>query len=126
MKKVDGFNFWKNVDKAWSDNLKVLALKTGLNYNTLRNQRSQNVLPNAFDMLAISKTVSVTLEGLLTGQQSIMFSPRINSIAKKMEDLTESQLNSIESTINEFLKKGFLEFQGKKILLINQKLTEGE
>lgn len=121
MKKVDGFNFWKNVDKAWSDNLKVLALKTGLNYNTLRNQRSQNVLPNAFDMLAISKTVSVTLEGLLTGQQSIMFSPRINSIAKKMEDLTESQLNSIESTINEFLKKGSLS-SGEKDITYKSKI----
>ncbi|MCK9331536.1 MAG: hypothetical protein M0Q94_16850 [Candidatus Cloacimonetes bacterium] len=121
MKKVDGFSFWKNVDKAWSDNLKVLAQKTGLNYNTLRNQRSQNVLPNAFDMLAISKVVSVTLEGLLTGQQSIMFSPRINSIAKKMEDLTESQLNSIESTINEFLKKGSLS-SGEKDITYKSKI----
>ena len=69
MKKLEGYAFWRNVDYCLGcRNIADLARESNISYNTIRNQRSQNTLPNGFDMLSIAKVLGTTMEYLMTGE----------------------------------------------------------
>ncbi len=62
------FEFWKRVDELKGDMfLQELAEKAGLNYKTMRNQRSNCTFPKSVDMQAIAKVLGTTQEYLMTG-----------------------------------------------------------
>lgn len=65
---VFAFEFWKRVDELKGDMfLQELAEKAGLNYRTMRNQRSRCTFPKPADMQAIAKVLGTTQEYLMTG-----------------------------------------------------------
>ena len=73
---MDAYSFWKNFDSALSaQTLKSVADKAGLNYRTIKNQRSAVRLPNLDDAYALSQVLCVSLEYLLTGKDSSSISP---------------------------------------------------
>lgn len=60
-------DFWKKVDeKRGNKSLKDLAEELGLNYTTLRNQRSKNRYPSRADMLRISEILGTSLDSLVS------------------------------------------------------------
>jgi transcriptional regulator with XRE-family HTH domain len=100
MKKIDGFDFWKNVEKANRYTYMELANLANLNYNTIRNQRSQNVLPNGKDIYVISKVLGVSMEYLLTGIETRKIYPsRIVTITEKLMKISTSDLSTVERMI---------------------------
>jgi hypothetical protein len=97
MKKVDGFLFWKNVDTLKHEAYAELARKAHVNYNTMRNQRSQNILPNGFDMYAISKILNVSMEYLIMGKpaSSQRYISKAEKIMKELSQLSQRNLEAI-------------------------------
>ena len=62
------FDFWNRVDKLKGDiKLTKIAEDTGINYQTLRNQRSENRYPKNEDITKIAKYLNTTEEYLMTG-----------------------------------------------------------
>lgn len=62
------FDFWNRVDKLKGDiKLTKIAEETGINYQTLRNQRSENRFPKNEDIAKIAKYLNTTDEYLMTG-----------------------------------------------------------
>jgi len=104
MKKVDGFLFWKNIDSLKHEAYAELARKAHVNYNTMRNQRSQNILPNGFDMYAISKILNVSMEYLITGKPASpqRYTSKAEKIMKELSLLSQRDIEAI-STIVESL-----------------------
>ena len=101
---ADAFCFWKIVDNILEKNTLVwLANKSELNYKTLKNQRSYLRLPNLEDAYAISRTLGVSLEYLLTGTDSLSEAQRIVARDREMEDLV------IYLSSHETAKKGLIE-----------------
>lgn len=71
------YDFWNRVDKLKGDiKLTKIAEDTGINYQTLRNQRSENRFPKNDDITRIAKYLNTTEEYLMTGTQG---SPSIQS-----------------------------------------------
>lgn len=62
------YDFWNRIDKLKGDTkLTQIAEATGINYQTLRNQRSENRYPKKEDMGKIADYLSTTVEFLMTG-----------------------------------------------------------
>ena len=106
MNKVDTYQFWKRIDSLRDVSISEISKISGINYQRLKEQRSSQRLPCGEDLLSISKALNVSIEFLLTGHD--VFSPRIYSIAKKMDSLTEAQLDVIESAVDASMEKSFL------------------
>ena len=62
------YDFWNRVD-ALKGNVKLskIAEETGVNYQTLRNQRSENRYPKRDDIAKIAEYLKTTEEYLMTG-----------------------------------------------------------
>ena len=59
--------FWDRVDKLRNGkSLKDLADSIGLNYTTLRNQRSKNRYPSRSDMMRIAEILGTSLDSLVS------------------------------------------------------------
>lgn len=72
------FGFWKHVDELLGDrNLIDLASGTGLNYGTLKNQRSANRLPKATYIKSIADYLNTTTTFLLSDKQKESCSPEM-------------------------------------------------
>lgn len=64
------FDFWKRVDELkGSKTLATIAKDTDINYQTLRNQRSENRYPKKEDIRKIASCLNTSEEFLLTGIQ---------------------------------------------------------
>ena len=83
---MDGFLFWKNVDSVLkSEKLISVASKAGINYRTLKNQRSSVRLPNLEDAFRLSNALGVSLEYLLTGQDPYQLSAEAKAVNEDPE-----------------------------------------
>ena len=66
---MDGYLFWKNVDKILGQQKLIdAAEKAGINYRTIKNQRSDSRLPRLEDAFKIAQSLGTTVEYLMTGE----------------------------------------------------------
>lgn len=97
------FNFWNRVDLLRKNSeirtLKDLATATGIKEKKFKDQRSNQSLPKALDLLAIAKTYNVSMEFLLTGEAEASYPPRIKKIADKLCKISDLDLYVIERNV---------------------------
>lgn len=82
-------DFWNRIDELKGDiKLTQVAKTTGINYQTLRNQRSENRYPKKEDMEKLASYLSTTVEYLMTGTAShdAPHSENWNYVAEAMEE----------------------------------------
>ena len=66
---MDGYLFWKNVDRILGQQKLIdAAEKAGINYRTIKNQRSDSRLPRLEDAFKIARSLGTTVEYLMTGE----------------------------------------------------------
>lgn len=85
--------FWDNVKselKVNSLTLKDLSLKTELNYRTLQNQISRNIVPDAIQSVIIAKALNTTVEYLVTGEDSNPYKDKYEKLAQTIQDLANT------------------------------------
>ena len=83
---MEAFAFWKNFDEAiGSRTLKSVVEGAGLNYRTIKNQRSGLRLPNLDDAYALSVSAGVTLDYLISGNRGAMLSPEAQAVSEDPE-----------------------------------------
>lgn len=93
---MDGYSFWKRVDKIRpKEDLKVFAKKSGLDYVRLTNQRSDCRIPKLEDAYMISVALGCSIEYLITGEESHRYDARIIAIANALEADPE-KLDAVE------------------------------
>lgn len=81
----DGFTFWKRVDELLGDrSLLDLASGTGLNYGTIKNQRSSNRVPKSYCVQTIAEYLNTTT--------SFLLSENTNGITIEMEFVRDNPL----------------------------------
>ena len=67
---MDAYAFWRNFDRfSANKTLKAVTEIAGVNYRTIKNQRSAVRLPNLDDAYALAKALKVSLDALLTGEE---------------------------------------------------------
>jgi hypothetical protein len=65
-----GYTFWCNVDRKRGDtSLAEISRTSGLRYQLVKTQRSDNTLPRADHAFIIAKALNTTCEYLLTGKE---------------------------------------------------------
>ncbi|MBQ5878095.1 MAG: helix-turn-helix transcriptional regulator [Treponema sp.] len=82
--------------------IKELSLKTGINKNTLGNYLTgHNSIPNADSAVKIAKALNVTVEYLVTGEDSSISqkSPDLLNIIRTIQNLDSIDLNSINQLV---------------------------
>ena len=81
----DGYTFWKRVDELLGDrSLLDLASGTGLNYGTIKNQRSSNRVPKSYCVQTIAEYLNTTT--------SFLLSENTNGITLEMEFVRDNPL----------------------------------
>ena len=96
MKKLEGYAFWRNVDYCLGcRNIADLARESNISYNTIRNQRSQNTLPNGFDMLSIAKVLGTTVEYLMTGEEPPPRHTSYDDIIERLNNSTREERDMV-------------------------------
>ena len=83
---IDAYTFWKNVDIALAgDTLTSLAKRAGVDYRTLKNQRSLGRLPKLEDAYALAITLNLSIEHLITGKDDAGVCPEALAVQDSME-----------------------------------------
>lgn len=100
-KENRGFYFWKHVDTSRGNRaLADIASEAKINYQSLRDQRTNNRLPKLEDAYALAKELGVTLEFLLTGEKKKDAYPeRIQRIIDKCMSAGETDLEIVERVL---------------------------
>lgn len=103
MNDIAAREFWSRVDICLKgESLKSLCDRTGLNYDSIRNRKSGLTysLPRLETAYAIAKALNISIEYLLTGKHEVhQFPQRIDTIARKLTRISESNLETIETMI---------------------------
>lgn len=99
--KENAYTFWKRLDESYNGTLKELCLKTGVDYNRVKRNRSDCRLPNLEDAYALSHEIGLSIETLLTGKSATMiYNVRIRTIAKACEKASEIELQMVEKILD--------------------------
>ena len=101
------YKFWKRIDLLRKDSaintLDQLAVVAGMKGQRIREQRSKQTLPKAINILAMAKAFGVSMEYLLIGESSDYhqknYSKRIEAIAEKLCNVSETDLSLIERSV---------------------------
>lgn len=83
MNKIDGYAFWRNVDKLLEDHkitYKELSLVTGIEYRAVTTQRNRHSIPKAEQLLIMAEFLKVSVDSLLRDDAKI--SPEAQRIEK--------------------------------------------
>jgi len=99
MKDIDAYSFWKRVDLNNKNSLKKLSEELGLNYATIKTQRSNNKMPTACTIFSIAQSLNITTDYLLSGETLKQFPFRITAIAEKLCKVSEKNLAIIEDMV---------------------------
>lgn len=76
-------DFWSNIDRLNPyDSLKELCLRAGIHYKNTCQQRADGYMPKPEALLGLSKALSVSINGLLTGREERKYSAEIEEIAR--------------------------------------------
>ena len=90
---MDAYAFWCNLDRILGkQTLKSISEKAGLNYRTIKNQRSAVRLPSLSDAYVLASALGVSIECLVTGKERDSFPPRIQTIAIRCLSASEEDL----------------------------------
>lgn len=111
--------FWDRVDKLRNGkSLKDLADSIGLNYTTLRNQRSKNRYPSRPDMMRIAEILGTSLDSLVSDiPASYKITPEMDYVRrnKRAEWIIEKCIESdrmlavLYSFVETLDREGFLQ-----------------
>ncbi|MBN2756005.1 MAG: hypothetical protein JXR51_02435 [Bacteroidales bacterium] len=103
MKEITADNFWERVDALrQKKTIKALTEELGIEYESIRVQRTRHRYPNPEHMLLIANGLNTSLEFLLSGEttQNIKKYPaRIEKLADKLSKISEIHLLSVENII---------------------------
>ncbi len=69
----NGYEFWQLVDALNLNKYrtaKALAFASGLDYSKIKQQRTDNRIPKAEDLLSLARSLGTSVEYLLTGEDS--------------------------------------------------------
>ncbi|MEA5030856.1 MAG: hypothetical protein VB025_01770 [Sphaerochaeta sp.] len=110
----DGYMFWKRVDSVRDQkrSLKEIVLKSGLNYELVKVQRSLNRVPKACDVCKLAKILEVSTEWLVTGdhqknptaQESVEFEENVR-LARIINKILKNDYRNLRE-VEEFLHIG--------------------
>lgn len=96
---MDGFEFWKRVDKIRpKKDLKVFAKENGLDYVRLTNQRSDCRIPKLEDAYKLSAALGCSIEYLINGEENHKYNARITAIADALE-ADPDKLDAVETLL---------------------------
>lgn len=66
---LNGYNFWKNVDRINPyRSARAMAKEAGIDYKHMTQQRADSTVPKGEDLLKLARTMHVSIESLLTGE----------------------------------------------------------
>jgi hypothetical protein len=103
MNEFEADKFWERVDFLRNKKtLKALTKELGIEYETIRVQRTRHRFPKPEYMYLFSKALNTSIEYLLTGeinQVNNTYPARIEKIADKLCQISEIHLLSIENLI---------------------------
>lgn len=104
MKKIEGYEFWKRLDQLNSySTLKKLVDVCGLDYNTIKKQRTDVRVPKVDTIYSFATELNTSIEFLISGKDNSSnssYPPRIKKIADKLCNVAELHLLSIESIVD--------------------------
>ena len=103
MKEISPDNFWNRLDFArGKKTIKALTESLGIEYETIRVQRTRHRFPKPEYMYLLAQSLDVTVDYLLTGkkEQKKSYPIRIEVIAVKLCKVSDQNLSLIENTIN--------------------------
>ena len=83
--KISALGFWNRVDESNSSTLKELCIKAGVDYKRVMHNRTDCRVPKAEDMLNLSKSLNVSIEYLLTGQDPYRLSAEAKAVNEDPE-----------------------------------------
>ena len=76
-------DFWNHIDKINPyESLKQLCIRANINYNTICKQRTHLYMPKPETLLQLAQALGVSIECLLTGEDSPAYSDEIEEIAR--------------------------------------------
>ena len=82
----NSYQFWNNIDKINPyKSTRQLCLKANVNYHNICQQRSDGYLPKPETLLLLSKAMAVSMETLLTGEESHIYKSEVEEIAKWLQ-----------------------------------------
>lgn len=90
MEEINSIDFWRRIgDSNPYHTLSGLALNAGVNYDYLRQQKSEKKIPNSIDLYRLSISTGKSMEFLLTGRKRESeaipsLTPRIIRIVKSL------------------------------------------
>lgn len=102
MNEINADNFWNRLDfKRGKTTLKSLTESLGIEYETIRVQRTRHRFPKPEYMYLLAQSLDVSVDYLLTGksEQKKSYSKRIEYIADKLSLISDQNLLLIENTI---------------------------
>ena len=97
-KELSAYQFWKRVDEIRERRgftLEQIASMVGVKHQSIRDQRSKDLIPKSETVYKIAKRLNASMEYLLAGETEIRYSPRVNAIANYLETNPE-KLDAIE------------------------------
>lgn len=103
MKEERAYNFWKRID-SFNNEKTILELsnKNGINYATIKTQRSRNKMPNVDIIYTLAKALNVSMEFLISGEgeKKDQYPTRVKAIADKLCKVSEQDLSLIERNVH--------------------------
>jgi len=92
MTEIDAELFWKRFEEkqrlTGKKNLRTLCEKTGIPYQTVVNQKSNNRIPTASMLVALANELDCSIDWLLTGSER-QFSEELIAVKEKVRNALE-------------------------------------
>ena len=100
MSEAKGFYFWQQIDRCRMNRpLSDIAQEIGMNYQSLRDQRTNNRLPKLEVAYDLARSLHVSVEYLLTGKERATFPPRVQTIAIRCLSASDEDLSLVERVL---------------------------
>jgi len=92
----DGYKFWIKIDELNPYSTLVELIKNaGLNYGSVKTQRTNNRIPTAQAIYKLAKALNTTMEYLLANEKDVidkLYPKSISDIADKLCQLSDQDL----------------------------------
>lgn len=110
------YRIWQRIDLLRNERSLIdISDASGIKYQRIKEQRSSNRIPSAFDLYQLASALGTTMEYLLTGESSVSaYSPRIKAIADACTRASDLELAMIEKILS-------LPVEGENTLLSKEK-----
>lgn len=101
MDKLSAYQFWERVDKEREKKritLEQLAAAIGIKHQSIRDQRSKDLIPKSETLYKMSIALNVTMEYLLAGVTQYKYDARVRAIADWLSE-DEGRISAMEKII---------------------------